>query len=338
MPIYLIRISMKLFRQKKSVLFLFSLAFILISSTIAFLLEPSTFNSWFNAMYWVLTTMATVGYGDYYAHTVPGKVFTLFLYVFGIGLLSLIIGKIIESVADFNKRREAGKLKYHGKNHIIVISWSKKAQYAVEELLSTDPNLEIVVIDAAEKHPYDHPAIHFVSGDPTSTNVLELANINHARSAIIFADARIDDASLVDGKSMLVASTIESICPGVHTTVEIMLEKHIDSFKHVNVNEFILSHDAVSRLAARSAMNEGSSDIFTQLLSRQYGADIFKVDVRPEWKTYEDAFFALLKEGATLISDKGDMAINTKLKAAIPSDARLYVIGSPEAYHKHQSS
>ncbi|MFD1903365.1 potassium channel family protein [Paenibacillus rhizoplanae] len=29
--------------------------------------------------YWVMTTMATVGYGDYFAATVTGKVFTIFL-------------------------------------------------------------------------------------------------------------------------------------------------------------------------------------------------------------------------------------------------------------------
>ncbi len=129
---------------------------------------------------------------------------------------------------------------------------------------------------------------------------------------------------------MLLASTIESVAPEVHTTVEIMMEKHIQNFKHVKVNDFVLSHDAVSRLAVRSALNEGSVDIFTQLLSRQRGADICQIPVRPEWKTYEDAFLSLLKEGATLISNKGDMTINSKLSEPIPPDAKLFVICNRE--------
>lgn len=334
MPILLRRISLKLLKLKNSVLTFATLIFVVICSTIAFFIEPETFETWFNALYWVLTTMATVGYGDYYAHTFAGKVFSIFLYVFGIGLLSLIISKVVDGISNFHRGRESGKLKYHGKNHIIMINWSKKAYYAIEELLSSEPRLEVVIIDESDKHPYDHAQVHFVCGDPSSEEALLKANLAEARAAIIFADSRIDEPSLVDGKSLLVASSIESIASNVHTTVEIMLEKHIQNFKHNHVNEFILSHDAVSRLAARSALNEGSIDIFTQLLSNQYGPDIRYVPLRSEWKTYLDAFHDLLDEGATLISDRNDMNINRKLHDPIPKDARLFIVCEPDAYDK----
>ncbi|MCB8815117.1 potassium channel protein [Desulfosporosinus shakirovi] len=334
MHFVLLRLSIKLLKMKNTALAFGFLAFVLTVSTFAYLIEPETFETWFNSLYFVLTTMSTVGYGDYSPNTFPGKVLTIFIYVFGIGLLSLVIGKIIDAVADFHRRREAGQLKFQGKNHIIVINWSKKAQYAIEEILSTDSNIEVVIIDEINKHPYDKPKVYFISGDPSSLDILEQAEIKNARSAIIFADARIDEPSLVDGKSLLLASTIESLAPNVHTTVEIMMEKHIQNFKHVKVNDFVLSHDAVSRLAVRSALNEGSLDIFTQLLSRQRGADVYQTTLRPEWKTYEDAFLALIKQGATLISNKGDMTINTKLSEPIPTDAKLFVICDDEVSQK----
>ena len=334
MHFVLLHLSMKFLKMKNSSLAVGFLAFVLTVSTFVYFIEPETFGTWFNSLYFVLTTMATVGYGDYSPGTFPGKVLTIFIYVFGIGLLSLVIGKIIDAVADYHRRREAGHLKYQGKNHIIIINWSKKAQYAIEEILATDPNIEVVIIDEINKHPYDKPKVHFINGDPSSIDILEQADLKNARSAIIFADARIDEPSLVDGKSLLLASTIESLAPYVHTTVEIMMEKHIQNFKHVKVNDFVLSHDAVSRLAVRSALNEGSLDIFTQLLSRQRGADVYHVTIRPEWKTYEDAFLALIKQGATLISNKGDMTINTKLNEPIPTDAKLFVICDDEVSKK----
>lgn len=334
MPIFLRRISMRLIKLKNSALIAGVLLFVLVSSTCAYLIEPDTFGSWFNALYWILTTMATVGYGDYYATTVAGKILTIFIYIFGIGLLSLIIGKIIDGMGEYQKRRESGKLRYQGTDHIIIINWSKKAQYAIDELLSCDSNIEIVILDEGDKHPYVHAQVQFVSGDPANEATLLQANITDARSAIIFADARIDEPALVDGKSLLITCSIESIAPHVHTTVEIMLEKHIRNFRHVHVNEFILSHDAVSRLAVRSALNEGSIDIFTQLLSRQHGADLFPVPVRSEWKCYKDAFQALLLQGATLISNKGDMTINQQLNHPIPADAQLFVVCNPDV-HQH---
>lgn len=42
--------------------------------------------SWFDSLWFTIITIATIGYGDFVPHTIPGKVFTM-LYVFiGIGL------------------------------------------------------------------------------------------------------------------------------------------------------------------------------------------------------------------------------------------------------------
>lgn len=77
-----LRISTKMMRLRKRSIGLIILIFILLSASIAYLIEPGTFHSWFNAFYWVMTTMATIGYGDYFAETVVGKLFTMFLYIF----------------------------------------------------------------------------------------------------------------------------------------------------------------------------------------------------------------------------------------------------------------
>ncbi|WP_449599240.1 potassium channel family protein [Paenibacillus sp. Marseille-Q9583] len=330
-----LRISTKMMRLRKRTIGLIILIFIVLSASIAYLIEPGTFHSWFNAFYWVMTTMATVGYGDYFAETVFGKLFTMFLYIFGIGLLSLVIGKVIDSIAEVQRRRGAGTLSFRGKGHVILINWSKKAQAAVEEILCYSPKCHIVIIDETGSHPLEHmDQVHFISGDASSDEILLKANIHEARAAIVFGDTRIDEASLIDGKSLLIASSIERIAPQVHTTVEIMQEKNIQNFRHVQVNEFVLSHDAISRLAVRSALQEGNSEVITQLLSRKYGDDIYEIPVSATWKTYGDAFQSLLLQGATLLADRSDLSINRKLDQAIPKDARLYVVSDEATYRR----
>ncbi|MFC4807785.1 potassium channel family protein [Paenibacillus sp. GCM10023250] len=324
---FLLRLLLKTMHFKNTSIILTALVFILACSTLALALEPETFRSWYNALYWVLTTMSTVGYGDYYAKTAAGKLLTMFLYVFGIGLLSLLIGKVIDSVASIQRQREAGQLRYQGKGHFIIINWSKKAQYAVDEIAACLPEADIVIIDESDRHPMQRRSrVHFISGDPASDEVLEEANLKEARAAIIFADSRIDEAALADGKTLLIASSIERLAPSIHSTVEIVHEKNVQNFRYVKVNEFVLSHDAISRLAVRAALQEGNAEIFSQLLSRQHGDDIYEVPLKPEWRTYGDAFQELLSRGATLISDRGDLGVNRKLREAIPPDARLFVI------------
>ena len=332
---FFLKISTKMMRLRKRSIGLIILIFIILSASIAYVLEPDTFHSWFNAFYWVMTTMATVGYGDYFAETVTGKIFTMFLYIFGIGLLSLVIGKIIDSIAEMQRRRGAGTLSFRGKDHVIVINWSKKTQSAVDEVLCYSPKCHIVIIDETGRHPLEHmDQVHFISGDASSDEILIKANIHEARAAIIFGDTRIDEASLIDGKSLLIASSIERIAPQVHTTVEIMQEKNIQNFRHVQINEFVLSHDAISRLAVRSALQEGNSEVISQLLSRQHGDDIYEIPLNRAWKTYGEAFQDLLQQGATLLSDRSDLSINRKLDQPIPKDARLYIVADEATYRR----
>ncbi|WP_405105196.1 ion channel [Paenibacillus sp. FSL K6-1217] len=332
---FLIQLSSKLLHLKKKSIAFIILAFILLSATIAFLLEPDTFHSWFNAFYWVMTTMATVGYGDYFAATVTGKVFTIFLYIFGIGLLSLVIGKIIDAMGEMQRRRGAGTLTFHGHNHVVLINWNRKTQAAVDEILCYDKDCKVVIIDENGRHPLESlEQVHFISGDASSDDILLKANIGSARAAIVFSDTRIDEASLSDGKSLLIASSIERIAPQVHTTVEIMQEKNIQNFKHVQVNEFVLSHDAISRLAVRSALQEGNSEVITQLLSREHGDDIYEIPRHSGWTTYGEAFQDLLRQGATLLSDRGDLGINRKLDQPIPAAARLYIVADEATYRR----
>ncbi|WP_342563521.1 ion channel [Paenibacillus sp. FSL R7-0345] len=332
---FLLKLSGKLIALKKKTIAIMILCFVVLSATIAFALEPETFNSWFNAFYWVMTTMATVGYGDFFAATAAGKVFTIFLYVFGIGLLSLVIGKVVEAMGEMQRRRGEGTLSFHGADHVVLINWSRKTQAAVDEILCYAPKCRIVIIDESGRHPLEQmEQVHFISGDASSDEILMKASIGRARAAIVFGDIRIDEASLVDGKSLLIISSIERIAPQVHTTVEIMQEKNIKNFRHVQVNEFVLSHDAVSRLAVRSALQEGNSEVLSQLLSRQHGDDIYEVPLDAGWRTYGEAFQALLLQGATLLSDRGDLGINRKLDQPIPADARLYVVADEETYRR----
>ncbi|OKP99669.1 ion transporter [Paenibacillus sp. P46E] len=332
---FLLRLSGKLMRLRKKSIGLIILAFIVMSATTAFLLEPGTFHNWFNALYWVMTTMSTVGYGDFFAKSVTGKLFTMFLYIFGIGLLSLVIGKIIDAMGELQRRRGAGTLSFHGKDHVVLINWNRKTQAAADEILCYSPDCRIVIIDESGQHPLQHlEHVHFISGDPSSDDILQKANIHGARAAIVFGDTRIDEASLTDGKTLLIASSIERIAPQVHTTVEIMQEKNIQNFRHVHVNEFVLSHDAISRLAVRSALQEGNPEVITQLLSREHGDDIYEIPRDAAWRTYGDAFQALLLRGATLLSDRGDLGINRKLDQPIPQEARLYIVSDEETYRQ----
>lgn len=323
---------------KKRYLFLFTSIFILTSSFVIWFLEPETFDSPFIGLWWVMTTVTTVGYGDFVPTTISGRLFGLFLYLVGIGLIGVVIGRIVDSFSIYQRLKEEGRLDFKGKNHFVVVGWSPRSRRTIKELLIADEKHHVVLIDMLYKTPIEDERITFIQGDPTSIKVMKRANITEANSVCIFAPDPIQDVNQADGKTLIIASAIENysneIGKDIYTIVEIIREKHIVNFKHANVDEFVLSNEAFSDLMAKCAIHKGSTELFMQLLSRNYGDDIWQVKKSKKWDTYNDAFEQLKQLGAVLVSDGRDFGIVRKLGQKIPDDAHLYVICDKETYRK----
>lgn len=233
--------------------------FVLIAfSTVALpAIEPATFTSYSDALWFTMTTMLTVGYGDLYPATSSGRIFTvIFLYIIGIGLFATFIGKAIESLTLRKRREERGELMFKGKDHIVIIDWSHKAENAIAEILQQNGKTEVVVIDILEKAKEIHPRIHYVRGKATHGDVLRQANVPHAKAVLIFADDRIEDQMLTDGKSLLIATAVERIAPAVYTTVEVEREEHLPNFSHIKVDKFIMSNGTIAKMAVSSIFSE----------------------------------------------------------------------------------
>lgn len=333
---FFLKLSLTLIKMRNLTLVFFTLIFVVLCTFIVYGLEPDNFESLLNSFYYVMTTVSTVGYGDYSPVTDVGKMFAVLMYLVGIGLLGVVIGKIVDGFSIFRRKREEGKVNYLKANHIIIIGWGRKTESAVKELLESDGIGEVVIIDLLPISPIDLTVgrVHYIQGDPTEEETFEKANISKAKSVIIFSDDKIQDYSLQDAKTLSIAITVERVAPKVHTTVEIMAEKHVSNFSHVMVDEFILSQQTISSLAVRSAMYKGVSKIYSQLMSRQHGEDLYKIEKKEKWLTYRDAFLDLLQDGATLIADRDKLDINRRLDEKIADEAILYVICNTETFRR----
>ncbi|MFB4163262.1 potassium channel family protein [Alteribacillus sp. JSM 102045] len=334
------RLFYRLISVSNRLVFLSSLILIGISSVLIYALEPETFENPFNGFWWVMTTVTTVGYGDFSPTTAAGKLLAMALYIFGIGLISIVISKVVDQIFLFQRRKEQGKMDFTGTNHFVIIDWSTNAKLAIQEILQSDSEAQIVLIDQLEKTPMAHERVHYVQGNPIQQATLEQANLKEARAVFVFANEVTDfgnfiqDASFVDGKTLLIATTIERYYGDIYTIVEVKDRNNVENFVHVDIDEFILSTDTISQMAVRSAFHPGSSRIMSQLLSKQHGDDLYEIGKRPHWSTYRDAFDELLAEGATLVSNGENLNINRKLDENIPENARLFVICDEETYQQ----
>ena len=90
---------------------LFTLLYIYTSALVIFQVEPDSFDSFFDAIYWATISITTIGYGDISPTTSLGRFVTMLSALVGVAIIALPTGIITAAYMDEIKRRKnKGKL------------------------------------------------------------------------------------------------------------------------------------------------------------------------------------------------------------------------------------
>lgn len=82
-------------------------AYILISALIIINVEPTSFRSFFEALYWATVSLTTMGYGDIYPVTAAGRLVTMVSSLFGVAIVALPAGIITAGyMSEINKETD----------------------------------------------------------------------------------------------------------------------------------------------------------------------------------------------------------------------------------------
>jgi len=74
--------------------------------------QPEVFSSIFSSAWWAIVTLTTVGYGDVYPVTVGGKMFTFFILMLGVGIVTIPAGLVASALTkarEIEQQAEAEK-------------------------------------------------------------------------------------------------------------------------------------------------------------------------------------------------------------------------------------
>ncbi len=92
-----IQIIINVFRKSKDALIAvgtLAVGYILVSALVIFNIEPNSFDSFFDAVYWATVSLTTMGYGDIYPVTTLGRIITMISAFMGIAIVALPAGII----------------------------------------------------------------------------------------------------------------------------------------------------------------------------------------------------------------------------------------------------
>lgn len=211
------------------------------------LLEPVTFPTIFDGIWWAIITASTVGYGDFIPHSPLGRMTAVILILLGAGFVSSYFITLATAAVTRQDALSEGKISYKGRGgHIIIIGWNERSRELILKLTSLDSPPTIVLVDETIKvNPAASKYVHYIQGKAHLDETFLKTNIHQAEKVLITAD-RGNDELQADMNSILTLLTIKGLCPDVQCIVEILTSEQVTNARRAGADEIIQSNKLAS--------------------------------------------------------------------------------------------
>lgn len=203
-------------------------------------------NNFFDVLWYAMVTMATVGYGDYFPVTIPGKVLGMLLVAFTIGFMGFIIGKITTKINKYMEDTKLGRFGTDFSNHLVMIGWDKFSKQVLQQIVLTNYKVAVVTNNKEEvNHIYElfpkgKVFVLFAAFDNFSA--LEKVNFNSASTCFINFQNDMD--------ALVYAINVKKQFPKMEYVVSLQNTDLKPTFKNAGVDHVVARNEVASRLAA----------------------------------------------------------------------------------------
>lgn len=142
--------------------------------------------TYIDALYWTVTTVTTVGYGDITLQSPTGKLFSIFVQIYGIFFL---FGVAVPYIAlPWAEKRFLLKLPENVdyQNHVVIFGYSKLTPFVVRELLKM--KIPYVIVENSKEKVIEALENNFNAIFSSIDDSIENANIEKAFAVILMWD------------------------------------------------------------------------------------------------------------------------------------------------------
>jgi voltage-gated potassium channel len=143
----------------------------------------------FDSLYMTVITLATVGFKEVHDLSSEGKIFTIFLIIFGAGIIAYSAGSLIQLMVEGQLRRLLGRKKLEKQinklqGHYIVCGYGRIGALICREFAARPVPFVVVEKDPTLCEKLSDEGLLFVRGDATDDDTLMQAGILRAKGLI----------------------------------------------------------------------------------------------------------------------------------------------------------
>lgn len=214
-----------------------------------------------DAVYYVVVTVATVGYGDITPTTPEAKWFSLSVILFGTGAFTVAVGALIGPAIESRMASAFGYMTASDltllEDHVVVLGHGDVTESLLDEL-GGETDLVVVTPDAEVASSLTSDGVEVLTGDPTDEKVLHTAAVESARGVVVSGD---DDA-----RNVLAVLAAKEVNPDVRVVATANEQKHVTKLESVGTDEVINPLSIGGRLLGRTVLSDEAATSTTDLL------------------------------------------------------------------------
>lgn len=297
---------------------------------------------WLDSAYMTVITMSTVGYEVLGENGLSpeGKIFTIFLIIFTIGVFAYTIttittfvveGEVRNLVKGYRVNKEISKIK----NHIVVCGLGRNGRQAVLELMHEKVPFVVIENDqnVIDEFVAEFPNALIFKGDATDEDSLNNANIKNAKGAI--------SALANDAANVFVTLSIRQLNPTLPLVSRASNESTIKKLQIAGANKVVLPNILGGRQMAKVLTKPGLMD-FVDLVTGQgqFHLNLEMFDCSGNHKMIGKTMIELRIRSLTgvlvlgLQDAEGNFQMNPDATNNILDNEKLFLIGTDDQISK----
>jgi voltage-gated potassium channel len=255
--------------------------------------KGSTINNLWDAVWFTVVTISTVGFGDAVPLTHAGRIIGIIIVSSSFLTMGYVVGNVSNKIRNFMEKKKLGLYGTDFKNHVVIIGWNKFGSQVAEQIINANHHVAIVthekndIDDIYEMFGDKH--VFALYSDFAHFESLKKVNIEH--SSCVFVNFQDDTEALV------YVINLKSAFSGLKFVVSLNNTKLKETFNSAGVTYAISKNEIASKLVASYIFEPDVADITEDFMStainaNDYDIQEYRVTEKNPYlgKDYVDAF------------------------------------------------
>jgi len=305
----------------------------------------------FDAIYWSLITISTVGYGDITPVTEEGKVLTMVLIVVGIGFISfstsIIASAFTEKLQELKADRVFRTIKHMQDVHLIC-GYSNEAEILAERFKKDNIDFVIVDMDESRVEKATQRGYITLKGDITQKTFLQVLDFEKISKIFVLTNNDISNSFIV--------LSVKAYSKGAEIIALANDERNVSKIKKAGADYVVVPSTVTALLTAEYIGNPVTFEVIDAILTEKRNAIIDEIIVikdsildgklvgEIDFDKYKIILFGVLKRNEspllneTLEIEKGHFYFNPPFDLKLEEGDILVVMGYSVSvnYFKYQ--